>query len=239
MARAKILAVDDEPLVLKVLVHTLESAGYAVVPATCAAEALALAAREQPDLVVLDLMLPDRDGFEVCRALREAGDFPVLVLSARTAEADKVLGFHAGADDYLTKPFSTTELVLRIQAILRRVGKERPKDEIRLGDLWLHRPSRRVVVDGRPVTLTAKEFEFLWLLASHPYQVFTREQLLDLIWSTNYYGDSQVVTMLVKRLRAKLGDDPDNPRWVKTVRGVGYKLEPERTSALPGETPRY
>lgn len=220
------MAVDDEPLVLKVLVHSLKNAGYDVVPARNAGEALAAAARERPDLVVLDLMLPDRDGFEVCRALREVSDVPILVLSARTAEADKVLGFHLGADDYLTKPFSTTELVLRIQAILRRVGKEKPKEEIRLGGLWLHRPSRRVEVDGRPVELTAKEFDFLWLLASHPCQVFTREQLLDLVWSTNYYGDSQVVTMLVKRLRAKLGDDPDNPRWVKTVRGVGYKLEP-------------
>lgn len=163
------MAVDDEPLVLKVLVHSLKNAGYDVVPARNAGEALAAAARERPDLVVLDLMLPDRDGFEVCRALREVSDVPILVLSARTAEADKVLGFHLGADDYLTKPFSTTELVLRIQAILRRVGKEKPKEEIRLGGLWLHRPSRRVEVDGRPVELTAKEFDFLWLLASHPF----------------------------------------------------------------------
>lgn len=224
---AKILVVDDEPKILKAVEHSLINAGFRVIKAMDGESALRLAEAELPDLVVLDLMLPGLDGFEVCRRLRQRSDVPVLVLSARGAETDKVVGFHLGIDDYLTKPFSPAELVLRVKAILRRAAGPAParREEVELGSLSVNHSTRQAFVRGRPVELTAKEFELLWLLANHPGQVFSREQLLNQIWETDYYGDTNAVTMLVRRLREKLEEDPSRPRLIRTVWGVGYKLE--------------
>lgn len=229
-ATGKILVVDDEPQILKALDHRLSRDGYTVITAADGEEALAKFAEAEPDLVVLDLMLPKVDGFEVCQQIRKTSAVPVIILSARGNEIDKIVGFRVGADDYMTKPFSPSELVLRVQAVLRRtMGRNDPGslsgDTVSRGNLLIDRRRRVVKVSGKPVDLTVKEFELLWLLASHPEYVFTREQLLEQIWDTDYPGDLNNVTVLVSRLREKIERDPANPLYVKTVRGVGYKFD--------------
>lgn len=227
MAPYKIMVVDDDPKVQKIVEHTLRNEGFTVVKALDGEQALAILPGENPHLVVLDLMMPKMDGFEVCRRIRQRFNTPILVLSAKDAEIDKVVGFNLGVDDYLTKPFSPKELVLRIKAILRR--SQAPQGDIQqrviAGDLELNGSTRTVTVKGMPVELTVKEFDTLWLLATHPGHVFTRAQLLDRIWDTDYTGDSNIVTVLIKRLREKIEEDPSNPRRIKTVWGLGYKLD--------------
>lgn len=229
--RANILVVEDDESIAKVLLRTLEHEGYAVTCCPSGEEALAALGHGTFSLVLLDLMLPGMDGYEVCNRIRQGSDVPILVLSARDKEVDKLLGFHLGADDYLTKPFSPAELVLRIKAVLRRAGPGRgtradPDDVVTCGELEINRGTREVKVGGRLVELTTKEFDLLWLLASNPRRVFTRGQLLRQVWDTDYEGDTAAVTMMIKRLREKIEPDPARPRWVKTVRGVGYKLDP-------------
>ncbi|HEY8498304.1 MAG TPA: response regulator transcription factor, partial [Limnochordales bacterium] len=203
--------------------------------------------RFRPDLVVLDLMLPRLDGYEVCHAIRERSSVPIIILSARSEEPDRLTGFWLGADDYLTKPFSLAELVLRIQAVLRRARPDpaaarpaaapeepaRPEAAPAAGEddqvlhfegLTIDRRCWMVWRNGRPVELTAKEFEVLWLLASHPMVVFTRDQILDRVWQSDYAGDLANVTVCISRLREKLEEDPLAPRYIQTVRGVGYRF---------------
>lgn len=229
MAGKRILVVDDDPKILKALDQALTQEEYEVLKAEDGIEALRLAREQKPDLIVLDIMLPKMDGFEVCAQLRMTGNTPVLILSARGEEVDKVVGFNVGADDYLTKPFRLSELLLRVRAILRRTGgasvgveEERP---LQFRDLEINRSSRSVVVRGQPVELTPKEFDLLWLLASHPGHVFSREALLQRVWHSEYSGDEAALTVCVRRLREKIEKDPGHPDLVKTIWGIGYKFE--------------
>ncbi|NLC38613.1 MAG: response regulator transcription factor [Clostridia bacterium] len=229
MAGRKILAVDDEPDIIKIVDHRLSREGYEVISACDGEEAIEKFRREKPDLVILDLMLPKVDGFEVCRMIREESDVPIIILSARGDELDRLLGFRMGGDDYLTKPFSPSELALRVQAMLRRSSGRKPEEEeppniIRANGLYIDLRGHLVMLDGEEVQLTPKEFKLLWLLASHPDYVFTREHLLDQIWDSDYMGDADNVTVMVSRLREKIEKDPSNPKYIKTVWGVGYKF---------------
>jgi DNA-binding response OmpR family regulator len=219
-----VLVVDDEEAIAEAVRARLESEGYRVVVAADGAEALEAAGREPPDLVVLDLMLPGMDGLEVCRRLQRDRWVPVLMLTARTEEADKVAGFAVGADDYLTKPFSLRELAVRVRAILRRAeraAQASSSEPLLLGALSIDPSRRRVSVDGAEVQLTPLEFEILLTLARDPGVVFTREQLMDRVWGYRDYAGGRVVDSHVARLRRKLGEDGAT-RFVRTVHGVGY-----------------
>ncbi|HLW02867.1 MAG TPA: response regulator transcription factor [Ktedonobacterales bacterium] len=230
-AQKRILVVDDESSIRDVLTRYLEREGYRVEVAADGPAALHATAHTAPDLIVLDLMLPGLDGLEVCHRLRAVSMVPIIMLTARDEEADKVRGFTTGADDYITKPFSPAELVLRIKAVLRRVEAAitpvQPQgDLLRFGNLTIAPAYRRVEIAGRAVDLSAREFDLLLYLASHPGQVFTRNQLLQQVWDYDYYGDSSTVTVHISRLREKLEPDPTHPSYIKTVWGVGYKFEP-------------
>jgi len=229
MNEPTILVVDDEPSISEVVSIYLRRAGYQVVVAQDGQEALDALEKEPPDLVVLDLMLPKMDGLEITRRLRAEGDTPIIMLTARREEADRIVGLEMGADDYVVKPFSPQELVSRVKAVLRRtrgsapVGTERP---LVFDDLCIDPKTRLVEVSGEEKTLTAKEFDLLWILARHPRQVFNRDQLLDLVWGLTEYVDPSTVTVHVRRLREKIEPDPSTPRHIQTVWGVGYKFEP-------------
>ena len=230
-ARRRVLVVDDESNIREVLAHYLEAAGFAVIEAPDGAAALRLAASAPPDLVVLDLMLPGIDGMEVCRRLRAESAIPILMLTARTEEEDKLAGFGVGADDYVTKPFSPREVVVRVQALLRRVeALSVPAmvldDTLRIGGLVIRPQLRQAERDGVLLDLTAKEFDLLHFLAEHPRQVFSRQQLLTQVWDIGYYGDASTVTVHICRLREKLEVDAARPHHLRTVWGVGYKFEP-------------
>jgi DNA-binding response OmpR family regulator len=224
----KILIVDDEPIVTEVIERYLRREGYDVKLAADGPRGLELARSIAPDLVVLDVMLPKLDGLEVCRILRAEGNIPIILLTARGEESDRILGLGLGADDYVVKPFSPGELVARIKAVLRRARATPAADAgaLRFGDLRIVPRQRLVEVSGKSVDLTAKEFDLLHFLASNANQVFTREQLLDQVWDYEYVGDASTVTVHVRRLREKVESDPVRPRWVKTVWGVGYKFTP-------------
>jgi DNA-binding response OmpR family regulator len=220
-----VLVVDDEEAIAEAVRARLESEGYRVLVASDGPQALEAADRERPDLVVLDLMLPGMDGLEVCTQLQRDRWVPVLMLTARTEEADKVAGFAVGADDYLTKPFSLRELAVRVRAILRRVERivQPPSTEpIVRGGLSLDPARRRVTVDGDDVALTPLEFEILHTLARDPGVVFTREQLMDRVWGYRDYAGGRVVDSHVARIRRKIGEDGAEPRFIRTVHGVGY-----------------
>jgi DNA-binding response OmpR family regulator len=219
-----VLVVDDEEAIAEAVRARLESEGYRVLVAADGAQALEAADRERPDLVVLDLMLPGMDGLEVCKQLQRDRWVPVLMLTARTEEADKVAGFAVGADDYLTKPFSLRELAVRVRAILRRAeraAQAASSEPLQLGSLSIDASRRRVSVDGTDVPLTPLEFEILLTLARDPGVVFTREQLMDRVWGYRDYAGGRVVDSHVARLRRKLGED-GTTRFVRTVHGVGY-----------------
>jgi DNA-binding response OmpR family regulator len=229
--RRRVLVVDDEPHIRDVLRQYLETEGYRVVEAANGGEALSTIATSPPDLIVLDLMLPGLDGIEVCRRVRLSSAVPILLLTARGDEPDKVEGFRAGADDYVTKPFSPREVVLRVQAILRRLDATGVPamvldDAVRIGSFVMRLRLRTAERDGKTLDLTAKEFDLLQFFVSHPKQVFTRQQLLDHVWDIGYYGDASTVTVHIRRLREKLEVDPARPQHIKTVWGVGYKFEP-------------
>lgn len=226
----KILVVDDEPMVREVVVRYLRREGYSVSEAADGISALDATRRDQPDLLILDLMLPQLDGLEVCRRIQADWPIPVIMLTAKGEESDKILGLGLGADDYLTKPFSPLELVARVKAVLRRAETTTAPavaaHTIRHGDLRINPRTREVEVGGRRAELTAKEFDLLHFLARHPRQVFSRDQLLDRVWDQDYFGESSTVTVHVRRLREKVEPDPNRPSRIKTVWGVGYKFEP-------------
>jgi DNA-binding response OmpR family regulator len=226
----RVLVVDDDPTVAEVVTRYLEREGYVVECSTDGADALRRASADPPDLVVLDLMLPSMDGLEVCRRLREVAPVPVIMLTARGDETDRVVGLELGADDYVTKPFSPRELTLRVQSVLRRAaGPLQPAGApaiLTSGDLAVDVAARQARISGRPVALTVREFELLVFLMSHPRQAFTRQQLLESVWGYSF-GDQSTVTVHVRRLREKIEPDPADPVRIVTVWGVGYRWEPE------------
>ncbi len=220
-----ILVVDDEPKIVKLAQDYLKQAGFRVVSAGDGTTAIAAARHERPDLIVLDLNLPDRDGIDVCRVLRRDSDVPIIMLTARDAETDRLIGLELGADDYITKPFSPRELVARVRAVLRRVqGEVRQSAIIRATDLEIDLNGHNVTRRGEAIHLTPSEFTLLTLLAQHPGQVFSREQLLERLYGVSYEGLARSVDAHIKNLRQKLEDDPSNPRFVITIYGVGYKF---------------
>ncbi len=228
MARERVLVVDDEPTVREVVQHYLEREGYRVHVATDGPGALAALAAETPDLIVLDLMLPGVDGLDVCRQVRAAGATPIIMLTAKGHESDRIVGLELGADDYVVKPFSPRELVARVRSVLRRTrsGDGQPRSPLRAGDMVVDPATREVSVAGRPVSLTVREFDLLAFLVGHPRQVFTRGQLLRQVWEYTWLGDTSTVTVHIRRLRAKVEDDPSNPVRLQTVYGVGYRFLP-------------
>ena len=226
----RVLIVDDESNLRHTVGYNLRREGYEVLEAADGEAALTAAGARPLDLVVLDLMLPGIDGLEVCRRLREPGSVPILILTARGEEIDRVVGLELGADDYLAKPFSMRELLARVKAILRRAELSRTAPpppaptRLLLDGLTVDLGRRRAVVGEEPVALKPREFDLLAFLARHPGQVFTRAQLLEHVWGYDYVGDSRTVDVHVRSLRTKLGDRADSPRWIETVWGVGYRL---------------
>jgi len=221
----KILLVDDEPTLLETLALNLRTSGYEVVTASDGATALEMANSESPDLIVLDLMMPELDGLTVCRNLRQASDTPILVLTARTGELDKIIGLESGADDYMTKPFSLGELQARLRALLRRAGPRRMSDEMRSGDLLLNLVSRRAYLSGKELVLSPKEFSLLAELMRHQGAVLSRDLLLTRVWGYDFFGDSRTVDVHVRWLREKIEPNPSQPERITTVRGIGYRFE--------------
>jgi two-component system, OmpR family, response regulator ResD len=230
MADERILIVEDEATVAEVVARYLARDGYMVRRVADGAHALPVARDFRPDLVILDIMLPNRSGMEICRALRAQGNTPIIMLTARDEETDKILGLGLGADDYVTKPFSPRELVARVKAVLRRAvgmaAEEAVCDVLRVSDVEIDMATRRVTRGGVAIDLTAKEFDLLAHMAAHPGRVYTREHLLRAVWGYDYFGDDSTVTVHVRRLREKLEPDPARPRYVTTVWGVGYRFEP-------------
>jgi DNA-binding response OmpR family regulator len=227
MSDGRVLVVDDEAIVRDVLTRYLEREGFQVEAAADGESALELAARSWPDIVVLDLMLPKVDGLEVFRRLREIGDVPVVMLTAKGEEVDRLVGLELGADDYVSKPFSPREVVARIRAVLRR-GDRAARDggPLVMGRLEIDRDRREVRLDASSVHMTRKEYDLLELLASHPGRTFTRVDLLERVWDYAWDGDSSTVTVHIRRLREKIEDDPSDPRHLVTVWGIGYRFEP-------------
>jgi two-component system, OmpR family, response regulator ResD len=222
-----VLVVDDEPIVREVVCSYLEREGYRTLEAGDGDRARELVEQDPPSLVVLDLMLPGTDGLELCRWIRGRSELPVIMLTARGEEADRIVGLELGADDYVTKPFSPRELVARIRSVLRRSAPVLVRQErLSFADLTIDASTREVVKDGRFLRLTAKEFDLLWFLAKHPKQVFSRDQLMDRVWGYSAALDTGTVTVHVRRLREKIEDDPARPRFLQTVWGVGYRFSP-------------
>lgn len=224
-----ILIVDDEPIVREVVADYLVRDGFDVEEAGDGNEGLERFASSRPDLVLLDLMLPGIDGLEVCRRIRAQSNVPVIMVTAKSDEIDTIIGLGVGADDYIGKPFSPRELVARIKAVLRRASTPPPVvegDPLRFGTLTIRPDRRQVESGGQRIELTAREFDLLEFLARHPGHVFTREDLLDKVWDWAYASDGGTVTVHIRRLRQKIEADPERPRFIKTVWGVGYKFEP-------------
>ena len=225
---SRILVVEDEPAILDALAYTLRSEGYDVETAEDGETALLRAQDRDFDLMILDLMLPRLSGTEILRRVRRDGALPVIVLTARSGEADRVLGLEIGADDYITKPFSMAELVSRVRALLRRRELDRTASSrrLRVGGLELDPEAHRVSVDGEPRSLTRSEFKLLALLASQPDRVFSRRELMQHLWDSSYVGDQRACDIHISNLRRKVERDPERPDRIVTVRGVGYKLAP-------------
>ena len=230
MSEPLILVVEDEASIAEVVSLYLKRAGYSVQIASDGRQAMNIFEKRKPDFVILDLMLPGVDGLSLTRWLRERSNVPIVMLTARRAEGDRIAGLEMGADDYVVKPFSPQELVSRVRAVMRRLGREQAEPEskrsLSFEDLAIDPLSRVVTVNDSPIELTAKEFDMLHLLARHPKQVFTREQLLERVWGGAQYIDPGTVTVHVRRLREKIELDPSNPTRLLTVWGVGYKFEP-------------
>ena len=226
-AMTRLLLIDDDQMITDLLARQLESAGYEVIVAGDGRAGLALALEKLPDLVVLDVMMPEMDGWEVCRHLRRDSVVPILMLTALGSETDRVLGLELGADDYLVKPFSTRELTARIRALLRRVELDHATSlstVLVAGELRLELDTRQVTKSDRPLILRFKEFELLTLLMSHAGDVVTRAELFDKVWGTDWLGDTRTLDVHVRWLREKIEDDPGQPLYLQTVRGVGYRL---------------
>ncbi|MEB3750674.1 MULTISPECIES: response regulator YycF [Geobacillus] len=234
----RILVVDDEKPIADILQFNLQKEGYEVICAYDGEEALQKVEETMPDLILLDIMLPLKDGMEVCREVRKKYDMPIIMLTAKDSEIDKVLGLELGADDYVTKPFSTRELLARVKANLRRhaqtaaqEGEGSETNEIAIGPLVIRPDAYVVQKRGETIELTHREFELLHYLARHIGQVMTREHLLQTVWGYDYYGDVRTVDVTVRRLREKIEDNPSHPNWIVTRRGVGYYLRnPEQES---------
>jgi DNA-binding response OmpR family regulator len=235
----KILVVDDEQKMVKLVRAYLEGAGFQVVTASDGQQALTLFRHEQPDLIVLDLMLPGIDGLDVARTVRRSSDVPIIMLTAKAEETDRLIGLELGADDYIVKPFSPRELVARVRAVLRRSARTTPDEPtfaaptlIRVGELSLDLGRREARLAGRPVQLTTIQFDLLAFLAHRPGQVFTRLQLLDAVQGQAFEGYERTIDAHIKNIRQALGDDSRDPRYILTIRGVGYKLlDPEVADA--------
>jgi DNA-binding response OmpR family regulator len=222
-----VLVVDDEPTIREVVVRYLRRDGYRTLEAADGERARALVESGEPSLVVLDVMLPGLDGLSLCRWIRSRSSLPVILLTARGEEVDRIVGLELGADDYVTKPFSPRELAARVRTVLRRSGPEAPREErLTVGELVIDAATREVTRGGDEVQLTAKEFDLLWFLASHPRRVFSRDQLMSRVWGYEAAFDTGTVTVHVRRLREKIEDDPSKPRLLETVWGVGYRLSP-------------
>lgn len=234
---AKLLVVDDEKPIADILKFTFEKEGYQVVCAYDGEEALLVVQHERPDLILLDVMLPGRDGMDVCRAVRQSHDVPIIMLTAKDSELDKVLGLELGADDYVTKPFSTRELVARVKAHLRRNRSKAGEQEnhvLRVHELEIDMHSYTVEKAGDLLELTHREFELLVYLTRHQGQVLTREHLLQLVWGFDYFGDVRTVDVTIRRLREKIEDDPSQPKYIITRRGLGYTLRNPGLGGSPG-----
>jgi len=225
--QGKILLVEDEKTLAKALKFSLEKEGFAVAIAYDGEEATSALATDPPDLVVLDLMLPKLDGYEVCRRLRRTSDVPIIMLTARNEDIDKILGLELGADDYMTKPFNMRELLARIKAILRRTGQldAGGRKMIRMGSLQVDLIRHRVTLEDRDVPLTAREYALLSFLASNPGRVYSREQLLEQVWGYDFCGDARTVDVHIRHLREKLEEKPAEPRYLLTAWGSGYKFK--------------
>jgi DNA-binding response OmpR family regulator len=225
---AKILVVDDEPNIREVVELYLRRDGHTVVAAADGEEALRLYQQTEPDLVVLDLMLPKVSGLEVCRRIQASERVPVVMLTARGEEEDRIVGLGIGADDYVVKPFSPRELAARVEAVLRRVNEARAgsgdEKSMVFGDLRIDPGAREVTIRDAPVTLTAREFDLLHHMASHPKRVYTRDHLMETVWGYAFAGDTSTVTVHIRRLREKIEPDPARPRYLQTVWGVGYRF---------------
>ena len=223
-----VLVVDDEPIVRDVVVRYLERDGYRTLEAATGDEARRVLEREEPSLVVLDVMLPGTDGFQLCRWIRARSDLPIVMLTARGEESDRIVGLELGADDYLTKPFSPRELAVRVRNLLRRTARP-PGGEakrIEFGDVAIDATAREVRKGGTPIKLTLKEFDLLVFFASHPRRVFSRDQLMDRVWGYRTALDTGTITVHIRRLRTKIEDDPSRPRHLETVFGAGYRFTP-------------
>ncbi|MDQ0919664.1 response regulator transcription factor [Paenibacillus sp. V4I5] len=236
-----VLVVDDETNIIDVCTVYLQREGYQVISAVSGDEAIRLWRLHSPQLIVLDLMMPGKNGWQVCEEIRNEQDVPIIMLTARGDEMDRLMGLTMGADDYLTKPFSPRELVLRAKAILRRqqrgqaealngAGIVPPAHIMKFPGLEVNVLHRSVRVNGKEIELTVKEFELLHLFAGHPEQVFSRNQLLSKVWDIDYYGDTTTVTVHIRRLREKIEPNPSQPRYIKTVWGIGYKFEGRQPS---------
>ncbi|WP_099225149.1 response regulator YycF [Listeria costaricensis] len=231
MAEKKILVVDDEKPIADIVKFNLNKEGFEVFCAYDGDEALELVEEVQPDLILLDIMLPGRDGIEVCREVRKKYDMPIIMVTAKDSEIDKVIGLELGADDYVTKPFSNRELIARVKANLRRhsqINAQTPEEdensELEIGSLTIHPDAYVASKRGETIELTHREFELLHYLAKHMGQVMTREHLLQTVWGYDYFGDVRTVDVTVRRLREKIEDNPSHPAWLVTRRGVGYYL---------------
>ncbi len=231
MEKKIILTIDDEPHILELLEYNLTKAGYKVLRAETGEKGLEVLRSAQVDLVLLDCMLPGMDGMEVLREIRadlQLSLLPVMMLTAKGDEIDKVLGLELGADDYLSKPFSLRELEARVKALLRRSALThrgtQPKEQFQSGGLVVNHEAREVTLQGTPVILSRKEYELLHMLITHPNQVFTREQLLEQIWGYDYFGETRTVDVHIRSLRKKLEKNPEQPEYIRTVRGIGYKF---------------
>lgn len=226
----KILVVDDEKPIADILQFNFEKEGFEVYCAYDGVEALEKVEEIHPDIILLDIMLPEKDGMEVCREIRKKYEMPIIMLTAKDSEIDKVLGLELGADDYVTKPFSTRELLARVKANLRRhqyattAAQEEKTNDIVIGSLTIHPDAYMVTKRGETIELTHREFELLYYLAQHLGQVLTREHLLQTVWGYDYFGDVRTVDVTVRRLREKIEDAPSHPEWLVTRRGVGYYL---------------
>lgn len=219
----KILVVDDDPAIAEMLTIVLQGEGFRTVVVGDGVEAVKAAEEHNPDLILLDVMLPGMNGIDVCKAIRETSTVPIVMLTACTDTVDVVLGLESGADDYVHKPFKPKELVARVRARLRRTPEEAPAETIEVADLKIDVPGHQVIRDGQEIALTPIEFDLLVTLASRPRQVFSREELLEQVWGYRKSSDTRLVNVHIQRLRSKVEKDPDDPKIIQTVRGIGYK----------------
>ncbi|MGI6081360.1 MAG: response regulator [Limnochordia bacterium] len=224
VVKQRILVVDDEPAILELVSFNLKKDGYEVVTAADGKSALEMFMKEKPDLVVLDLMIPEPDGYEVCKRIRAQSAVPVIMLTARGEEQDRIRGLDLGADDYVVKPFSPRELLARVRAVLRRSPVMQEDDRLVAGDLVIDSERHQVTIAGEPVELTPKEFDLLKMLAENAGKALERDLLLEEVWGYAFAGATRTLDVHIRRLRQKINDDPQNPRYIETVHGIGYRF---------------